>query len=98
MVLVKNSPTIQDVVEKELPSYYKLRSKFYLHQNPLDSNRCHTRRSIKALPDGALDFLFKRLKVVEGCAIAITESPPTLSTTDDKDHLSIPQGIAAMVG
>src|SRR6266542_3072850 len=66
--------------------------------NAFDASDGLRAQSFKALPDGALDFLFRRLKVVEGRAIAVTESPPTLPTTDDKDHLSVPQEIAAMIG
>jgi hypothetical protein len=54
-------------------------------------------QSFKALLDSALDFLFRRPKLVEGCAMAVAESPPALPTTDDKSHLSIPQGIAAVI-
>jgi hypothetical protein len=66
--------------------------------NAFDAGDSLRAQSFKALLDGALDFLFRSLKVVEGRAIAVTESPPTLPTTDDKDHLSVPQEIAAMIG
>src|SRR5262245_66445763 len=57
--------------------------------NAFDAGDRLRAQSFKALLDGALDFLFRSLKVVEGRAIAVTESPPTLPTTEEQDHSSV---------
>jgi hypothetical protein len=66
--------------------------------NAFDAGDSLRAKPFEPLLNGALDLLFRRLKVVEGSAIAVTESPPALPTVDNKDHLSIPQGIAAVIG
>ena len=48
--------------------------------------------------DGALDFLFGCLEVVEGRSEAVAESPPTLPATEDKDSLAAPKSVAAVIG
>ena len=66
--------------------------------NAFDASDSLLAKPFEPLLNGSLDFLFRRLKVVESCAIAVTESPPALPTTDDKNHLSVPQAIAAVIG
>jgi hypothetical protein len=50
------------------------------------------------LKERALDFLLRRLEVVEGRAIPIAESFPALPTAQDKDGLAAPQGVTAVIG
>jgi hypothetical protein len=61
------------------------------------SDRLRT-QSFEALPDGALDLLFRRFKVVEGRPKAVAESLPALPAANDKDGLTTPQRVAAVIG
>lgn len=52
----------------------------------------------ESLLNGAQDFLFGSLEVIEGRAGTVAKGFPTLPTTNDKDSLAAPQGVAAMIG
>jgi hypothetical protein len=44
-------------------------------------------QSFESLLNDALDFLLRRLEVIEGCAVTVAESHAMLFAADDIDHL-----------
>ena len=66
--------------------------------NILDPSDGLRAQPFERLMDGTLDFLLPSLEIIEGGAVTVAESFPTLPTAEDKDGLAVPQGIAAVIG
>jgi hypothetical protein len=47
-------------------------------------------QAFESLPDGALDFLFRRFEIIKGRPEAVAESLSTLPATKDEDGLAAP--------
>ena len=66
--------------------------------NAFDARHGFGAQAFEPLLDGALNLLFRRFKVVEGRSKAVAECLPALTTAEDKDGLTAPQGVAAVIG
>jgi hypothetical protein len=66
--------------------------------NAFDAGDRLRAQSFEALLDGALNLLFRRFKVVEGRSKAVAECLPALPAANDKDGLTAPQRVAAVIG
>ena len=62
--------------------------------NALDPRDRFEAQAFESLLDGALDFLLRRLEVIEGRAVAVAECSPA---ADHRDSLTAPDRIATMV-
>ena len=51
--------------------------------NPFDARHGFRAQAFEPLLDGALNLLFRRFKVVEGCSKAVAESLPTLTAAEN---------------
>jgi hypothetical protein len=66
--------------------------------NAFDAGDRLRAQASEALPDGALNLLFRRFKVVEGRSKAVAENLPALPAANDKDILAAPKSVAAVIG
>ena len=66
--------------------------------NAFDTGHGFRAQAFESLLDGALNLLFRRFKVVEGRSKAVAESLSALTAAEDKDSLTAPQGVAAVIG
>jgi hypothetical protein len=66
--------------------------------NAFDAGNRLRAQSFEALLNGALNLLFRRFKVVEGCSKAVTECLPALPAANEKEVLAAPQRVAAVIG
>ena len=95
-----NSPPVSLLVQDP-----RRRQRFFgsAHQRYLSLTQTHahlrvSQGSYGALLDGALNLLFRRFKVVEGRSKAVAECLPALPAANDKDGLTAPQRVAAVIG
>jgi hypothetical protein len=66
--------------------------------NTFDTGHGFRAQAFESLLDGALNLLFRSFKVVEGRSKSVAESLPALTAAEDKDSLTAPQGVAAVIG
>src|SRR5262245_6305065 len=66
--------------------------------NAFDAGDRLRAQSFEALLDSALNLLFRRFKVVEGRPKAVAECLPALPAANDKDSLTAPKSVAAVIG
>ena len=65
--------------------------------NAFDAGNSFRASAFKALLNGSLDFLFRSLEVIKGCAVAVAKGFPAISAADYINGLAAPDRIVTVV-
>jgi hypothetical protein len=66
--------------------------------NAFDAGHSPWAQASEASPDGALDFLLRRLEVIEGYVVPVTKSSLVLLAANDRHRLAALHRVTAMKG